>query len=249
MIGLCVALIPSAQSNWLMVSILWDDEYGTSSSNHTLFTTMTIPAYCFIRGSIHTTELFSPENGSAPISFGFPVLLLFSSYTARAIKLFDSSSVFTRRIVHDRLGNWVRHILDIWYEAMQKGRYIEAILSIRYWTVTICYIMARALLGVLDSMLWEVCSTELFNAFFNILLKQIMWLSSTLIWGTLRLLWTRAMADPRSWAYTFDYNNNKPSTFSIVDPLPDENSWGLGQSLPLLMLAIIPIAGYEFICG
>lgn len=134
LIGLVVALIPTRSGVWL--------DYSTVAS----------PVCCFFGEDV------CPDwNSSSTLSaFVISTILLVTSYSARIIKLFKSSSLLARQILHKSIGEFVKSRLDLLHGFASGGLLLISVTWIPYGMSTISYIITRAMMNLIDSMLWEV---------------------------------------------------------------------------------------------
>lgn len=105
---------------------------------------------------------------------GLTYFLLISSYVARAAALFESSEIYFRRNIRDRLLGKLEKALDL------KVNHIRDLVAHRRrasWTQKLCYLAYLATYAV------TLACLELYSSF----LAPLLWVLLNLIWGSLQL--------------------------------------------------------------
>jgi hypothetical protein len=151
--GLCVALVPTGNGLWLPDNS-WsiDIQNGTDSVQYS-YSYVGMPAACFFNITLPNSR----QTSSMVIS----ILLLFISYTTRAIKLFQPSSVKARKWLRTNPGTKLRRLLDKLHVGRQMEQKQTWIISIPYWFILSLFLIARAIFDLAESMIWEVSTNTL----------------------------------------------------------------------------------------
>jgi hypothetical protein len=87
----------------------------------------------------------------------FSIMVLSTSYTVRAIKLFKWSSKFSRLYLRTKPGNLVKRHLEKLYVGSQNTKTRKWIICVPYYVVLSILLIVRSWLDLLESMFWEVC--------------------------------------------------------------------------------------------
>ena len=146
---------------------------------------------------------------------GLSYAFLISSYIARAAALFESSEAFFRRNIRARLLGKLEKALD------RKVKNIRDRVAHRRrasWAQKLCYHTYLATYAVM------LASLELYSSF----LAPLLWVLLNLIWGSLQLLIPRMELA------------GQPSQL-----IAEENNFGFGQIIPLMLLALPLVAAFE----
>ena len=206
---LCIAIVPTGSQTYY--SIINRDPFYIDLSYRVVFfegSACGVPSACFWR-----RKYWSGWRWDA----GFSLLLLVSSYTARAAALFESSEAFFTRNIRDRLLGKVGKALDRKVQQIrghgihqQKASWAQ-ILSYRTYLATYAVTLA---------------SLELYSSF----LAPLLWVFLNLVWGSLQLL-------------------NPRRTLAKYGHIAEENTFGFGQIIPLMLLALPLLAAFDAYYG
>ncbi|KAI4657181.1 uncharacterized protein J4E79_007797 [Alternaria viburni] len=141
----------------------------------------------------------------------FSVVIVGVSFVRCGIQLLDRDGDVSRTCLRTLPGTKFKQFLSF-LESKTLPRTIQAyIWHLPYLLSYASFIIARAIYDVSESMLLE-----------------ILWLTFAMAWGTIKVWDTRAAA---SWNYD-GYN------FTLNQKISEENSWGFGQTLPLILLLL-----------
>jgi len=144
-------------------------------------------------------------------SMVFSVVIVGVSFVRCGIQLLDRGGDVSRTCLRTLPGTKFKQFLSF-LERKTLPHTIQAyILHLPYLLSYAGFITVRASYDVVESMLLE-----------------ILWLAFAMAWGTIKVWDTRAAA---SWNYD-GYN------FTLNQKISEENSWGFGQTLPLILLLL-----------
>ncbi|KAI4707218.1 hypothetical protein J4E89_008157 [Alternaria sp. Ai002NY15] len=99
------------------------------------------------------------------------------------------------------------------------------------------FLESKTLPPTIQAYIWHLPYLSLYAGFITVrasydvlesMLLEILWLAFAMAWGTIKVWDTRAAA---SWNYD-GYN------FTLNQKISEENSWGFGQTLPLILLLL-----------
>lgn len=158
---------------------------------------------------------------------GLSYLLLISSYTARAAALFERSETYFRSNIRDRLLGRLEKALDRNIKHIQDRvthrRAASWVQKLRYNTYLATYAVILACL-------------ELYSSF----VAPLTWLLLSLLWGSLQMLYPRMILAQAAKSMI-----KQPDAMAVSE----ENIWGVGQVLPLMLLTLPLLAAVEAYYG
>ena len=139
-----IALLPTGNQWWL----------GGDPDISGATDTSGVPASCFFQGRNFRSDIFGFSPTQAP-SMMISILVLFFGYVTRVVKLWPSTSNFTRRWLKDKPGDAIKKRLRVSHACSRQPNANFSWTLLRMVIETI-YILALANSVVLGSMLWEV---------------------------------------------------------------------------------------------
>ena len=141
-----VALLPTGNQWWLS-SLYPVDILG-------------IPALCFFQGRNFDKQIFGLSASVQGPSMVISILVLFFGYVTRMVKLWPSTSKFTRHWLRVKPGNTIKKILRVSH-ARSKQPNANVCWTLTRLVFEMIYVSALAYLVILESMLWEVSHSAL----------------------------------------------------------------------------------------
>ena len=141
----------------------------------------------------------------------FSVVIVGVSFLRCGIQLLDRGGDVSRTCLRTLPGSKFKRFLKFLEDKTSSHTIQAYIWHAPYLLSYTGFIIARAIYDVSESMLLE-----------------ILWLTFAMAWGTIKVWDTRAAA---SWNYD-GYN------FTLNQKVSEENSWGFGQTLPLILLLL-----------
>jgi len=151
------------------------------------------------------------RRGSKIWSMIFSVVIVSVSFVRCGIQLLDRGADVSRTCFRTLPGLKFKRFLKFLEDRTASCTVQAYIWHAPYLLFYAGFIVARAFYDVSESMLLE-----------------ILWLTFAMAWGTIKVWDTRAAA---SWNYD-GYN------FTLNQKVSEENSWGFGQTLPLILLLL-----------
>jgi hypothetical protein len=147
---LSVALLPTG-------SIVWMDsiQEGYGGSPLSGFPVAGYPAVCYFEDLRNRGFAGADQFPTLVVSLFF----LFTSYATRAIKLFENSSVFTRKILRSIPSHFLKRHLD-GVEMLQERPRVKLFAFTYYRMLLALIVTLRAVFDLFESMIWEVKSTS-----------------------------------------------------------------------------------------
>ena len=151
---------------------------------------------------------------------GFSLFLLVSNYTSRAAGLFESSEAFFNLKIRDRLLGKVGNALDRKVQLIRNRGAPQQKASWLEWGDLQSYRSYLATYAV------TLVSLELYSSF----LAPLLWALLNLVWGSLQLL-------------------NPRTALANQGQIEEENTFGFGQIIPLMLLALPLVAAFDAYYG
>ena len=207
---LCIAIVPTGSQNYYNIinGNLYDDYSNVNADFLVECFACGVPSACFWR-----PKYWNGWRWDA----GFSLLLLVSSYTARAAALFESSEAFFTRNIRDR---WLRKVEKALDRKVQQIRGRGVHQQKASWAQILSYRTYLATYAV------TLASFDLYSSF----LVPLLWALLNLVWGSLQLL------DPRT-------------ALASQGQIAEENTFGFGQIIPLMLLALPLVAAFDAYYG
>jgi hypothetical protein len=146
------------------------------------------------------------------------LLFLVVSYLSRVSSLFRSTDDRAESRLRIRLGYWLKREILAAKKISDdsKGKVSQTIWLVLSVVMMAAYILLKVMYEISTSMIWEVRITSDLKYSMKLTLRyKLLWLTGALAWGTLRLLAT--------WQSSH---------------LLEENLWGFGQVMALLLIAL-----------
>ena len=206
-----IALLPTGDAFWL-----GDGESLPYSR---------MPVSCYFKRLVARSpdDRFQVDGLNTP-SMLISLAVLCSGYLTRLVRLSQKATTFTK--------SWIRtkpsRILKDWInDSVQRAGRAKANIywRLKHLVLETIYVLLRATFDIFESTLWEVCMLSRSygpscspTSLLTCRIEQILWLTFALIWGTTHIYTTRvAFAEQRD---------------------SEENTWGLGQVFPVILLAL-----------
>jgi hypothetical protein len=183
-----------------------------------------LPAWCLYQKPSNTPDLTDvPFNG---IYVGLAIVILIYSYSTRVILLYSKDDSYgISRLFRDQPYILCESQLQK-YEDMERHQR-TLLQEMAYRLLRALCVLFLAITDVYQSSIWEVyCGLHLFDMDSNDIL-QFTWLSMALAWGTIRIFVSRKFGD--------EY---------IQQAIAEQNVWGFGQVIAVVLLALPFISFY-----
>ena len=141
------ALLPSGDYWWFHL---------VQSGHHRYTTTALLPALCFFRRLVarSSKEQFGFDSYTT-ISMLISILVLFSGYLTRVVKLSRKASNFTKLWIRTKPGRMLKRSLKSSIHRAEKPN-ASVFWRIEHLVLEIAYVLLRACFDIYESTLWEV---------------------------------------------------------------------------------------------
>ena len=156
------ALLPSGDFWWFTSDNSLDYTPGVPTNSLPSGLTAGIPALCFFRRLVARSpeerfELEAYTTGSMLIS----VLVLFSGYLTRLVKLSRKATAFTKILIRTKPGRKLKSALRTSIQRAGKSNTVVFMYwRLQHFVLETAYILLRAFFDIYESILWEVRSFQ-----------------------------------------------------------------------------------------
>ena len=200
------------------------------------------PAQCLL--AHNSTGPEGPSGGYDILYTAIVLWFLSFSYLSRVVQLFPSTQTTLRNFFRLRPSNGFQK----WLPALKNRATMSSSNSssnfwlLAHWLLFSLYCLSKALLDLYGSLLWEVCPKQTLSPDISSLTTlKITWLALASAWGTIAVL-----NDRSQYIEGFDTEGLDTAERKI---LSEDNTWGFGQIIPLVLLVLPLVSFFEIAYG